>query len=99
MRQAPDRGASLAGMAILLGLVAASPARPAAPPKKQFSVKVTKNIDYYDGPGQDKVKHKLDLYLPDGARDFPVLFFVHGGAWVFGDRSDLFGMLYGGLGK
>ena len=32
-------------------------------------------------------KHKLDIYLPEGKKHFPVLFFVHGGAWRLGDRS------------
>src|SRR5262249_1985348 len=41
--------------------------------------------------------HKLDLYLPKDQKDFPVLFFVHGGAWVHGDKGQ-FG-LYSGLGR
>jgi acetyl esterase/lipase len=31
-------------------------------------------------------KQKLDLFLPDG-KDFPTIVFVHGGAWVNGDRK------------
>jgi len=34
-------------------------------------------------------KNKLDLYLPEGAHDFPVMLFIHGGAWVFGDKNQL----------
>lgn len=60
---------------------------------KTYEVQVVKDIVYYDGPDQHKVKHKLDLYLPKDAKDFPVLFFVHGGAWVHGDKNT-FG-LYG----
>src|SRR5262249_36484995 len=29
----------------------------------------------------------LDLYLPTDAKDFPVVVVVHGGAWVWGDKS------------
>jgi acetyl esterase/lipase len=42
---------------------------------------------YYDGPDADPIKHKLDLFLPKSQENFPVLFFVHGGAWVAGDKS------------
>lgn len=58
--------------------------------KTDTAVKTIKDIVYYDGPDQHQVKHKLDLYLPSGAKDFPVLFFVHGGAWLHGDK-DFFG--------
>jgi acetyl esterase/lipase len=30
---------------------------------------------------------KLDLYLPDGPGPFPVMLIVHGGAFMFGDKS------------
>jgi acetyl esterase/lipase len=60
----------------------------AAPPAdKTFTVKTVKGVAYYEGPEQHKVKHKLDLYLPEGARNFPILFFVHGGAWSHGDKN------------
>jgi acetyl esterase/lipase len=52
-----------------------------------FEVKVIKDIAYSDAKDADKVKHKLDLYLPEGQKDFPVLFFVHGGGWRGGDRK------------
>ncbi len=45
----------------------------------------------------DQKKHKLDLYLPKGKTDFPVVMFVHGGGWVFGDKN-FFGV-YEGVGK
>ncbi|TPM00109.1 MULTISPECIES: alpha/beta hydrolase [unclassified Mesorhizobium] len=32
---------------------------------------------------------KLDIYAPDGARGLPVVFFVHGGAWRSGKRSQV----------
>lgn len=53
----------------------------------QYEVKTVKDIDYYKGEGYDKVKHKLDLYLPKGKKNFPVLFFVHGGGWTTGDKN------------
>ncbi len=35
----------------------------------------------------DNGKQKLDLYLPAGKMNFPVMIFLHGGAWRIGDRS------------
>jgi arylformamidase len=32
-------------------------------------------------------KQRLDVYLPPVARRAPILFMVHGGAWMFGDKS------------
>jgi dipeptidyl aminopeptidase/acylaminoacyl peptidase len=56
-------------------------------PAKSYEVEVVKDITYAEGDEADKHKHQLDLYLPKGKKDFPVLFFVHGGAWVSGDRN------------
>ena len=60
---------------------------------KQYPVEVKKNIAYYQAKDADKVKHKLDLYLPKGKAKFPVVLFVHGGAWIFGDKR-FFGGYY-----
>jgi arylformamidase len=31
--------------------------------------------------------HRLDVYIPDGATDRPVVVWVHGGSWVRGDKA------------
>lgn len=59
----------------------------AAPPV--FEQQTFRDISYYDGPDADPVRHKLDIHVPKGAKDFPVLFFVHGGAWVKGNKDHL----------
>jgi acetyl esterase/lipase len=62
-------------------------------------VQIVRNIAYRDlYPGEDgrEERNKLDLYLPNGLKDYPVLFFVHGGAWIRGSK-DHFGM-YSALG-
>lgn len=34
---------------------------------------------------------ELDLYLPQGAGPFPVIVYIHGGAFRFGDKKEIFG--------
>jgi acetyl esterase/lipase len=47
-------------------------------------VEVHRNIAYVN---DDDPKHRLDLYLPKGKANFPVMMFLHGGVWRSGDRS------------
>ncbi len=63
-------------------------------PADDPAVRVIRDVAYYDGKEADAKKHQLDLYLPKEKKDFPVLMFVHGGAWRSGDRA-----LYGALGQ
>jgi acetyl esterase/lipase len=58
----------------------------------RFPVEVVADIPYAEGPVADK-KQMLDLYLPKGQKNVPVLLFIHGGAWRTGDRK-----FYGALG-
>lgn len=46
-----------------------------------------KDIAYYQGPGQDYEKHRLDVYSPGGDAGVPVVVFIHGGSWKRGDRD------------
>ncbi|MBC7205316.1 MAG: alpha/beta hydrolase [Methyloversatilis sp.] len=41
-----------------------------------------RNIAYGEHADQ-----RMDVYMPDGARDAPVLFLVHGGGWRRGDKA------------
>lgn len=66
------------------------------PAGKTFEVQKVEHLAYYEGEEMHKVKHKLDLYLPRDHKDYPVLFFVHGGAWMHGDKN-FFGV-YSSLG-
>ena len=52
---------------------------------------VRRDIAYLD---DNLPKHKLDVYRPQGAKQAPVLIFLHGGAWRSGDRG-----LYTALGN
>ena len=43
------------------------------------------NIPY----GDEHERQVLDVYSPDGAEDLPVLFWIHGGGWQAGDKSNV----------
>jgi len=60
-------------------------------------VEVVRDIPYHSAADRHPVKHCLDLYLPSDSQKFPVLFFVHGGAWMHGDKNFL--GIYSSLGK
>jgi acetyl esterase/lipase len=58
-------------------------------------VEVIRDVVYRDlAEGEDAArgKNKLDVYLPKGRKDFPVVVFVHGGAWRTGDKSGILGL-------
>lgn len=48
---------------------------------------VTRDIKYYNGPGFDSQKHRLDLFVPKAKKNWPVMVFVHGGEWISGDKG------------
>ena len=47
---------------------------------------VQSNIPYADSAHERQV---LDVYAPDEAKDLPVVFWIHGGGWQTGDKSDV----------
>ncbi|MFL5242534.1 MAG: alpha/beta hydrolase [Gemmataceae bacterium] len=80
----------IAGLVTALSIASSSSAAeiPAAK-EKSYEVKVLRDLSYNDAADAHKTKHKLDLFLPKDAKDFPVLFFVHGGGWRHGDKDFL----------
>lgn len=62
--------------------------------KKEFAVEKHLNLAYNAAKDADPVRHKLDVFAPKGAKNSPVLLFVHGGAWVSGSKD-----LYGAIGE
>lgn len=44
------------------------------------------NIPYAEPAHERQV---LDIYAPDGAKDLPVVFWIHGGGWQTGDKTDV----------
>ena len=67
----------------------------AGPSGKKFDVKTYRDIPYYEVPNDpERNRHRLDVYAPRGQTKVPVLFFVHGGAWVTGTKDNVLG-IYG----
>jgi acetyl esterase/lipase len=80
-----------------LGFTSFGSAAENVPAAKQYEVQTLKDLAYHEGDDADPIKHKLDLYVPKDAKDYPTVVFVHGGAWVFGDKSQL--GIYSSIGK
>jgi acetyl esterase/lipase len=70
--------------AILLASALALPLRAA---EGRSGVEVKTNLTYYSGEGSDKYRNRLDLYLPKGKTDVPVMMFVHGGGFTQGIKE------------
>ncbi len=50
------------------------------------------DINYYPNYVLDGVPrnvHLLDIYKPEACQSCPVIMYIHGGSWVFGDKGDL----------
>ena len=57
-----------------------------APGAASVKLKVHKDIPYVES---GDARQKLDIYSPDGARNLPVVFWIHGGGWQAGNRTDV----------
>ncbi len=60
----------------------------ASVPENPLAVDEHKDLAYYDGADAHATKHRLDLFLPRNASDYPTVVFIHGGAWMAGDKSN-----------
>ncbi len=47
---------------------------------------VTRDVRYAESTHERQV---LDVYAPAGAKDAPVVFWVHGGGWQGGDKANV----------
>ena len=47
---------------------------------------IKRDIPYADPPLERQI---LDIYAPSGAKNLPVVFWIHGGGWQTGDKSDV----------
>ena len=51
------------------------------------AVRTTRDLSYFSGEGVAHERHKLNLFEPVADEPFPVVLWIHAGAWSFGDRS------------
>jgi acetyl esterase/lipase len=72
---------------VCLGLFGATSARGGEKSKRHFEVEAKYDLVYRDDAKSDPVKHKLDLFLPKGEKNFPVVMYLHGGRWQAGDKE------------
>jgi acetyl esterase/lipase len=59
--------------------------RPGDRSASPYQVEKSSNITYCDEASTDDYRHMLDVYVPKGLKDYPVVMLVYGGAWVMGD--------------
>ena len=57
--------------------------RPQGPPPLPEGVRALRDIEYVAGGGKAQ---SLDLYLPKSDRPLPLIIWIHGGAWLGGDK-------------
>jgi acetyl esterase/lipase len=62
--------------------------RPLMPPAPgALAVEEVRDVAYRDGAAAaDPIRHRLDLFLPRGKKNYPVVVLVHGGGWDMGDN-------------
>src|SRR5687768_6345130 len=49
-------------------------------------MKVQRDVPYAQS---DDPRQRVDIYAPEGAKNLPVVFWIHGGGWEAGDRSSV----------
>src|SRR5947208_12052702 len=61
-------------------------AQPQTAASAQAKLNVKRDIPYAE-PADPR--QKVDIYAPEGAKNLPVVFWIHGGGWQTGDKSDV----------
>ena len=67
------------------------------PPPDACQVEVVEDVVYWNGPEADNFRHRLDVFVPRGKKNCPVVMLVHGGAWMVGDNRSC--GLYSSVGR
>src|SRR5213594_1723859 len=55
---------------------------------EKYAVRVVRDLPYLQGSSYPDDKDKLDLYLPEGRTNAPVIVSYYGGALMAGDKSE-----------
>ena len=71
--------------AALVAVVCAASALEAA---DKYAVRVVRDVSYLQGTRYQDQKDKLDIYLPEGRRNAPVIVSYYGGALMAGDKDE-----------
>ncbi|MEP7271320.1 MAG: alpha/beta hydrolase [Acidobacteriota bacterium] len=72
----------LSAICLTVGHSSQTATQPPAP-----AVRVIKDVDYVGAADYPEGRDKLDLYLPEGRRNFPVIVSIYGGALTTGEKS------------
>lgn len=51
-----------------------------------FAQELKRSIPYVEN---GHARHVLDIYTPEGAKNLPVVFWIHGGGWQTGDKANV----------
>ena len=71
---------------LMLLLFTASTLAQAQPPAPSAVPQVSRNLPYAQPANE---RQMLDVYAPAGAKNRPVVFWIHGGGWQRGDKSEM----------
>jgi acetyl esterase/lipase len=71
---------------VMLLLLTASAMAPAQQPAPPAGLQVSRNLPYAQPANE---RQMLDVYAPAGAKNRPVVFWIHGGGWQRGDKGDM----------
>src|SRR2546430_14393684 len=63
-------------------------AQPQTAASAQAKLNVKRDIPYAE-PADPR--QKVDIYAPEGAKNLPVVFWIHGGGWQTGDKAGVQG--------
>jgi len=74
------------GWIVLVVLCAVQPTARAG--VESYEVRVVRDVPYLQGAGYANSKDKLDLYLPEGRRNAPVIISYYGNQLMGGDKSE-----------
>lgn len=90
MKASQSKSNFLAACLVLLVSSALSPtaAQPPADlpaPSEDAQVKVWHNVSYV--PGSNDYRQKMDVVVPKKGGPFPIIVWIHGGAWLQGDKE------------
>jgi acetyl esterase/lipase len=82
--------AALLGCAPAFAQVPGLPAAPrsGAPLVDLTGISVTTDVDYVEGTDYADTRDRLDVYMPEGIADAPVVVYFHGGQLMAGSKSE-----------